>query len=268
MRDDPERPALVFLHFFGGAARSWDGVLEELGGEFRTVALDLPGFGAAAGASGSYTIAAYADWVEEEVRARELDDYLLIGHSMGGKIALALAARRPHGLRGLVLLAPSPPTPEPIEEAVRAKLIAGWSHYGPASGTLARVTAQPLEGPLRERTIADMMGAAKGAWTAWLEGGSREDISGMMHLIDVPASILSGDRDTALPTALIEREVAARLERADVARVVGTGHLIPLEAPVAVAAAIRRAGPGFRRTCGTDFGESTESPFHRSYANG
>jgi pimeloyl-ACP methyl ester carboxylesterase len=245
MPADPARPALVFLHHFGGSARSWDRVLEELGDEFETVPLDLPGFGAAAGQPGPYTISAYAERVQD--RVLEGASYILVGHSMGGKIALALAARKPRGLRALVLLAPSPPTPEPIGEDMRARLIAGWGHYGPASETLARITAQPLDGGTRERVIADMMSADKGAWTAWLEGGSREDISGAMPRIDAPALILSGDRDEAIATDLVEREVAARLKTARVIVVPGAGHLLPLEAPDAVAGAIWDCADALRR---------------------
>jgi len=239
--DVPKRPTIVFLHFFGGSARSWDSVLDELGEGFRTLPLDLPGFGAAAGASGPFTIAAYADRVEEVAFAQKLDHYVLVGHSMGGKVALALAARRPPALRALVLLAPSPPTPEPIGEEMRAKLIAGWGSYGPASETLARVTRRCLEGGLRERTISDMMNASKGAWTAWLQHGSREDISAAMQMIDVPVTILSGDGDAAVPRNLIKREVVARLPHARLISVPGAGHLLPLEAPEVVAAIIEKS---------------------------
>jgi pimeloyl-ACP methyl ester carboxylesterase len=248
--ENHDSPALVFLHFFGGSARSWDPVLAELGEEFRALALDLPGFGAAAGASGPYTVAAYADRVEEAVRTHELKNYVLVGHSMGGKIALALAARRPPGLRGLVLLAPSPPTSEPIEEEMRAKLIAGWGCYGPASETLARITGRPLEGALRERTIADMMTSDMLAWIAWLEHGSREDIAASMASIDVPALILSGDRDAVLPSELVEREVGDRLESSSTVIVPGAGHLLPIEAPQAVAAEIRLFAKARKRSVG------------------
>lgn len=234
-----DRPALVLLHFFGGSARSWNPLLAALKGEHEALALDLPGFGAAQAASGPYSVTAYADFVEAAIDAKRLRNFLLVGHSMGSKIALALAARRPAGLRGLVLLAPSPPTPEPIGEKMREKLIAGWGCYGPASETLARVTGRALGGALRERVIADMMNTSKAAWNAWLEAGSREDISDAMAAIDVSALILSGDCDTALPPDLVEREVSSRLRKAQFALVPGAGHLLPIEAPQAVAALLR-----------------------------
>lgn len=235
------RPTLVFLHHFGGSTRSWDRVIDLLAKEYQTLALDLPGFGAEANAPGPYTVASYADAVEDAVRAHDLADYVLIGHSMGGKVALAVAARLPAGLRALILLAPSPPTPEPIDEAMRTKLIAGWGHYGPASEMLARVTACPLPGELRERIVADMMASGKCAWEAWLRHGSREDISASMALVTSPVTILSGSRDSVLPTELIKREVVDRLARACLIAVPGAGHLLPLEAPDAVAASIQRS---------------------------
>ena len=212
-----------------------------LGEDHPTLALDLPGFGKAAAAPGPYTVAAYADHVEACVRALGVDGFVLVGHSMGGKVALALAARRPRGLRSLVLLAPSPPTPEPIEDDARAALIAGWAQYGAASQTLARSAARPLSDAQRRLAIDDIMLSGKAAWTAWLEHGSREDISAEMPGVAVPVAVLSGTCDRVIPTAVIEREVAGRVADARVTTVPGAGHLLPVEAPDAVAAAIRRA---------------------------
>jgi pimeloyl-ACP methyl ester carboxylesterase len=239
-------PALVLLHHFGGSARSWEFVVAALGSGFDTIALDLPGFGDAAGASGPYTLEAYADHVEARLLALGCAGFVLIGHSMGGKVALAVAARRPVGLRAVVLLAPSPPTPEPIPDVKRAELIAGWAQYSMASRTLADATAEPLADEARRLAIDDLMRAGKAGWTAWLMGGSREDISGHVGAIEVPVTILSGDCDTLLPTALIRQEVASRLRDPRLITVGGAGHLLPLEVPAAVATTIRNVLADFR----------------------
>jgi len=164
--------------------------------------------------------------------------FILIGHSMGGKVALALAARRPPALAELLLLAPSPPTPEPITDEARAALIAGRGDHGAMARTLAQITAFPLAEPVRVRAIDDMMRAGKAAWNAWLTLGSREDISPAMSQINAPVTIVSGTDDTVLPTLLLDREVAERLSRVRKVVVQGAGHLLPLEAPDEVASAI------------------------------
>lgn len=233
--------ALVFVHCFGGSAQSWEPVVASLGPSIRAYAIDLPGFGDAAAAPGPYTVAAYADFVQAKVRALGLERYILIGHSMGGKVALALAARRPAGLCALILLAPSPPTPEPTEDEARAALIDGWAQYSVASQILARVTASPLCERDRKQAVDDIMRTGKAAWTAWLACGSREDISADMACISVPVTIVSGTEDIVLPTALLQREIAARLRPARMVRVPGAGHLLPQEATGAVVAAITSA---------------------------
>ena len=234
-REVQELPTLVFLHHFGGSARSWDQVIARLGDACETLALDLPGFGDAAQAPGPYTVDAQADFVEARLPS---GPFILIGHSMGGKVALALAARRPPALAELLLLAPSPPTPEPIADEARAALIAGWGDHGAMARTLAQITAFPLAGSVRERTVDDMVRAGKAAWNAWLTCGSREDISPAMSRINVPATIMSGADDTVLPTLLLDREVTERLSRVRKVVVQGAGHLLPLEAPDEVASAI------------------------------
>ncbi|MBA3659529.1 MAG: alpha/beta hydrolase, partial [Gemmatimonadales bacterium] len=118
----PQRgPALVFLHYFGGSSREWAGVMDQLDGEHRCIAPDLRGFGQSGAPETGYTVRDYADDVAALVERFELTRFHLVGHSMGGKVALAFAARRPPGLEGVVLLAPSPPTPEPIGAAERAR---------------------------------------------------------------------------------------------------------------------------------------------------
>ena len=96
---DGQRPALVLLHHFGGSSRTWQPFIAWIGDRRRCIALDLPGFGRQAAHSGPFTVAAMADHVAAQILGLGLDTYTLVGHSMGGKVALALAARCPDGLR-------------------------------------------------------------------------------------------------------------------------------------------------------------------------
>ena len=115
-------PVLVLLHLFAGSALSWEPLAERLAPLHRLVVPSLRGFGRSPAPAPGVTLADYADDVAEI--ASDLGRYVLVGHSMGGKVAALLAARRPPGLAGLVLVAPSPPTPEPIPD--RAAMLAAF----------------------------------------------------------------------------------------------------------------------------------------------
>jgi pimeloyl-ACP methyl ester carboxylesterase len=162
---------------------------------------------------------------------------------MGGKIALAIAARRPHRLHGLVLIAPSPPTPEPIPEAERARLIASWGDRDAMTAVVDSITVRPLSRSDRERQVADMLAASKTAWDAWLSHGSREDISSSLAKICVPVTIVAGGADQTITPALLRRELLQRLPGATMGIVLGAGHLLPIEAHDEVADIILRSQP-------------------------
>jgi thioesterase domain-containing protein len=145
----------------------------------------LRGFGASESLPENYAIKDYADDVADLIRALEIENYALIGHSMGGKIALALAARRPKGLRSLILLAPSPPTPEPIKEETRGKLLASHGNRCVATDTVCKAAGGKLSGEsfrAGEKTTIANRQCRRG------NGGSkpqREDISAEMEKINV-----------------------------------------------------------------------------------
>lgn len=84
---------LVFLHYFGGSAQSWQWVAEKLSADYRCIAINLPGFGGAPALRTS-SVAKFATYVEQELNKLEVDCYTLIGHSMGGKVAMQVAAWR------------------------------------------------------------------------------------------------------------------------------------------------------------------------------
>ena len=235
---DPTRPALVFLHYFGGSSRAWLPVMDRLAGAFRCVAPDLRGFGESEAPPSGYAVADGADDVAALVNAMDLEHYVLVGHSMGGKIALALAARQPAGLASLILLAPSPPTPEPMDDAERERLLCGHTDRAEAESTVHKITVRPLPLRLFEQAVEDSLRSSRVAWGAWLRHGSRQDFSARMPRVVVPVLVASGGSDPVVPASLLQREVLARLPGARMTMLPETGHLSPLEAPAAVASLV------------------------------
>lgn len=104
------RPTIVFLHGTRLTGASWAAQVAALGDEFRCFAPDLPGHGTAAGTT--FTIESAADHVLAALDRDSPDrPVILVGLSLGGYVAMAVAARRPERIAGLVI---SGATAEPV----------------------------------------------------------------------------------------------------------------------------------------------------------
>ena len=230
-------PTYLALHYWAGAGHEFDLLAPLLPPGSRLLAPDLPGFGAqAAPADFDYSVRSYTDWVAQHIVENQLTDYHIIGHSMAGKFALALAARRPAGLRGLTLLSPSPPSPEPISDADRAASLAAYGKPAEAEKTFDKIMGLPLPPSWREHVVTDNLRTSKAAWDAWLLRGSLEDITALMPRIEVPCRLLVGEHDRAIPLAAQRRQMLPLLPAGSPLVVVpGAGHLLPLEDPIMVA---------------------------------
>ncbi|WP_210251290.1 alpha/beta hydrolase [Aureimonas psammosilenae] len=243
-----DRPTLFCLHALGSSARAFEPVAGFIREKFDIVAIDLPGFGDAPAGKG-VTVEAMADHVSSVVAARGPARWLLLGHSMGGKIATIVAARAMKGepglfgLAGVVLLAGSPPSPEPMDEARRQSMLA-WTERGGLDDAAAREfiqgnTGSALPPDLDALARADLKRTTREAWRAWLERGSREDWREAVGTLDVPALILAGGEDgDDLGEKGQRRENGPIYPRAKVLVLEGAGHLLPLERPLEVAEAI------------------------------
>lgn len=238
-RNYNKRPTLVFLHYFGGSSGSWTEVIEKLENDFHSVAPDMRGFGASASAAENFAVKDYADDAAALISVLKIENFILVGHSMGGKIALALAARKPKGLQSLILLAPSPPTPEPIKEFERERLLNSHGNRWAATETVHKAAGGKLPDAVFARAIDDNLKTSEAAWKAWLNRGSREDISAQIKKINVPVLIAAGEKDENMTAELLEREIAQRICQARLKVIEKAHHLLPLEMPDAIADLIR-----------------------------
>lgn len=233
------RPALVFLHYFGGSARTWGPVAARLAADFPCFRLDGRGWGDSDKPDSGYAVDDMADDAAAVIAALGLSRYVLVGHSMGGKAAQSLAARRPAGLERLLLVGPSPLSPEPMSEDNRAQMRAAWGDRDASRRTLETISRLPLSPEWRQQVVEDALRAGRAAWESWADLGSLEDLSALAQDIAVPAAVLAGERDPVLPPDVLAREVVERILGATLTILPGAGHLMPLEAPDAVADWIR-----------------------------
>ena len=242
-------PTLVLMHFLGGSAREWDEVIPLLGDHQHTVALDLPGFGDSADIPG-YTVAEMADAVEATLGELALAQYILVGHSMSGKVAAVMASRARErsnsGLVGLILIAPSPPGPEPMTEEKRSGMIGllGERHTAAEDWTRARTYVtkndrRDLAKPVEDRAIAEVLRMNRSAWVAWVERGSREDWAERVGVIDLPTLIVAGEKDESLGAETQCRVTLPHFRQGHLACVKNCSHLVPMEKPQELAGLMR-----------------------------
>jgi pimeloyl-ACP methyl ester carboxylesterase len=103
-------PAIIFVHGTRLTRSAWAAQLAGLGGEFRAIAVDLPAHGTRA--NESFTLERAADLLADTIRDQAAGGRaVVVGLSLGGYVAMALAARQPERVRGLVLAGA---TAEPI----------------------------------------------------------------------------------------------------------------------------------------------------------
>jgi pimeloyl-ACP methyl ester carboxylesterase len=231
-------PVLIFLHYFAGSSRAWAHVSESLSNNCRSVRVDLPGFGRSAPLP-AYSVNAVAHDVARLIADLRLDSYVLVGHSMGGKLALCCAAADPPGLAGLVLVAPSPPSPEPMDETEREHLLATHGDRKGAEETLRTITRRPISVEDAAICIEDNLLTSPEAWRWWLAQGSREDITAQARYVKCPVLVLGGSEDPVIAPFVIADDVMPHLPGASRVEIAGSGHLLPLEAAQEVGDAIR-----------------------------
>lgn len=104
----PDGPPVLLLHGLGATNASMLPVLADLAVDHRVLAPDSPGFGASDAPKGPYSPAWFAAWVEAFQRETGTRGAVVVGNSLGGRIALECGLTHPDSVRGLVLLTPSP----------------------------------------------------------------------------------------------------------------------------------------------------------------
>ena len=212
----------------------------------RVVTLDLPGHGISVVQGEVHTMEFLADTVAAGIRALGIDRCTVVGHSMGGYVALALCERHPELLDGVVLLSSTPnaDTPEKQEnrrreiELVRAGRKELLARIAPEAG-FAEENRPRMRDAIEDLTEQVYVTEDEGI-IALLNGMiARKDRNEMLRTTAVPVLFILGRQDGYIPAEAAERMVAEHPE-AQVVWLEHSGHMGFLEEPEATAEALWR----------------------------
>lgn len=228
------RIGVILIHGLGGSADDWKNVIPALAKDFHVLAFDLPGFGKSDKGSQEYSPTRYARLAHFLAdRYFTNKPYHVVGHSMGGAIALRFAAQRPLRFQRLVLIdAAGILHPQVLSKFQAGSLLERTSGMQQTRGFVERLSGRILEQVDRlPISPIDIANSALGRETV-LQGGPEkiaalelagEDFSNAITTVTEPTLILWGDNDLTVPRRTGE-VLAARMPHARLQLITGSGH--------------------------------------------
>jgi len=238
---DPALPVLVLLHGAGMDHSAWAQQSRALAhGGFAVLAPDLPGHGRSAGPALT-RVEDVADWLDALLAALAVERAIVAGHSLGGLVALDFAARYPERTVRAVILggAAAMPVHDDLLKAARDALpraiamIIGWGFAQPLAPSPVPGLSLTASGKaLLARSKPGVLHADLSACAGYAGGEAAAEA------VNVPVTLIHGSADRMVPLKAA-RALAAKLNGARVVEIAGAGHMVQLENPPAVLAALR-----------------------------
>ncbi|MCL2728925.1 MAG: alpha/beta hydrolase [Actinomycetia bacterium] len=263
---DPDAEPALCVHGLGGSSQNWSALMARLAGTVAAEALDLPGFGYSPPPDdGNYSIAGHARAVVRLLDAERRGPVHLFGNSLGGAVAVKVAAARPDLVRTLTLVSPAMPEVPPQFTAWPTALASvpglpqlymratrGWSIEQRTAALLALCYGDPsvVDGPTRAAAMAEyqrrldlpyfwdvMIRSTRGIVNAYTLSGQHA-LWRQAERVLAPTLLVFGGRDR-LVSARTARRAARTFRDARLLTIPDSGHVAMMEHPDLVAQAFR-----------------------------
>ena len=235
---------VVLLHGYLESMYVWDDFVPLLTPSVRVITLDIPGHGVSEVKGEVHTMEMMAEVVRDMLDSLGIERATLVGHSMGGYVALAFCAAYPERLDGVVLLSSSPyPDDEQKRENRRREITLVRAGK---KDVLARVAPENGFAEANRRRLKDYIDdlveqvhITEDDGIVALLGGmiARRDQNGMLRACGVPQLFLLGRHDNYIPQEAAQRIVEAN-PQAETVWLDNSGHMGFIEEPEKTAGAI------------------------------
>jgi pimeloyl-ACP methyl ester carboxylesterase len=197
----------------------------------------MPGFGGTKPLNNP-SISMLTDWIAQKLQQLNLEDTVLVGHSMSGKLALSVATLYPELVTKVILVAPSPPTQEPMEEEERQRMLR-HPDENEAKTTVNQSSNFELEAEKKQLAINNQLNVDHGTWRWWLLEGMNESITNTIHQISTPIFLLTSVDDPVISYDFLKKDFNTSIQDIKEFTIEKAGHLLPLENPDWIAEKIR-----------------------------
>ena len=257
---NPDAPTLVFIHGWLLSRHYWQPLFENLARDFRCLCYDLRGFGDSQppagthdGAANSYSLEAYARDLEQLLVDLDLDRVWLVGHSLGGSIALWGGDRCPQRVRGMICVNAGGGVY--LKEEFERFRAAGeqlvrfrppWLQHLPLMDLAftRMMVAQPLKRHWGRQRLADFLRADRAAALgSLLESTTELEVHHLPRLVarlKQPAYFLAGARDRVMEPKYVRHLASFHpLFSENLIEIADCGHMAMVEQTAATATIVR-----------------------------
>lgn len=235
--DEGSGLALLFVHGFPLSRGAWQKQLDALRAPYRVIAPDLRGFGESEARPGTAAMADFAADLHSLLQQLRTGPVVMVGHSMGGYVALAFARQFPALLRGLVLVATKAGA-DTLEAAAGRRATAEKVRTEGVQVVVDAMAANMLAAGRRDTAMAEQVrslmasSSRDGVIAALLGMAERPDSTATLAGISVPTLIVAGADDGVIPPAESEK-LAQAIPGAQLSVIPQAGHLVAFEQPEA-----------------------------------
>ncbi|MCP2043084.1 alpha/beta fold hydrolase [Pontibacter sp. HSC-36F09] len=250
---------LIFIHGLGSYLPAWDKNVAELSQHYRCIAIDLPGYGKSDKTGITAGMATYADDVLALMDTLKIKQATLVGHSMGGQIAITAALKQPQRIKHLILAAPAgietfteqqkqlfkmTVTPESVQKTTPEQVVANFKvnfHQMPAD-------AQYMIDDRLKMSQSAEFGAYSKAVAGSVAAMVDEPVYEQLQQVQVPTLIIFGAQDALIPnrylnpnltTQAVAETARDRIPNSQLVVLPEAGHFLQYEQAGAFNKAIR-----------------------------